>query len=196
MAESLQEAKKIVKLCHDNGIKAVVCHQQKYLSQMQTLKKRIEDGEIGEITKIHVECQAWFSQLGTHYVDYILWANGGHRAKWVCGHVHGPICLDDNHPAPDYLLGTMELENGVHAYVECGYLAEAHNPPEYGSSDNRLTVYGKEGYVYAETDGFWGACTKATNGRLIEGKRSRLEKSSADSDSDTLLYRVCRVDGG
>ena len=28
MAESLQEAKKIVKLCHDNGIKAVVCHQQ------------------------------------------------------------------------------------------------------------------------------------------------------------------------
>ena len=47
----------------------------------------------------------------------------------------------------------MELENGVHAYVECGYLAEAHNPPEYGSSDNRLTVYGKEGYVYAETDG-------------------------------------------
>ena len=61
MAESLQEAKKIVKLCHDNGIKAVVCHQQKYLSQMQTLKKRIEDGEIGEITKIHVECQAIFS---------------------------------------------------------------------------------------------------------------------------------------
>ena len=45
MAESLQEAKKIVKLCHDNGIKAVVCHQQKYLSQMQTLKKRIEDGD-------------------------------------------------------------------------------------------------------------------------------------------------------
>ena len=103
-------------------------------------------------------------------MDYTLWANGGHRAKWVCGHVHGPICLDDNHPAPDYLLGTMELENGVHAYIECGYLSEAHNPPEYGSSDNRLTVYGTDGYVYAETDGFWGACTKATNGRLITGK--------------------------
>ena len=90
----------------------------------------------------------------------------------------------------------MELENGVHAYVECGYLAEAHNPPEYGSSDNRLTVYGKEGYVYAETDGFWGACTKATNGRLIEGKDPGWRNHRADSDSDTLLYRVCRVDGG
>ena len=51
------------------------------LSQMRSLKKRIEDGEIGEIRKIHVETQAWFSQLGTHYVDYTLWANGGHRAK-------------------------------------------------------------------------------------------------------------------
>ena len=170
MAESLQEARTMKELCAKNGIKAVVCHQQKYLSQMQALKKRIEDGEIGDITKIHVETQAWFSQLGTHYVDYMLWANGGYKAKWVCGHVHGPICLDDTHPAPDYLLGTCEMENGVHGYVECGYLSEAHNPPEYGSSDNRLTVYGTDGYVYAETDGFWGACTKATNGRLIKGK--------------------------
>ena len=61
MAESLQEARKMVELCHQHGIKAVVCHQQKYLSQMQTLKKRIEDGEIGQIRKIHVECQAWHS---------------------------------------------------------------------------------------------------------------------------------------
>lgn len=170
LAESLSEAKEMRDLCVENGIKAVVCHQQKYLSQMQALKKRIEDGEIGTVHKIHVETQGWFSQLGTHYVDYMLWANGGHRAKWVCGHVHGPICLDDDHPAPDYLLGTVEMENGVHGYVECGYLAEAHNPPEFGSSDNRLTVYGTEGYVWAETDGFWGACTKATNGRLVEGK--------------------------
>ena len=33
--------------------------------------------------------QAWLSQLGTHYMDYILWANGGSRARWVVGHVHG-----------------------------------------------------------------------------------------------------------
>lgn len=170
MAESLQEAKAMRDLCHQHGIKAVVCHQQKYLSQMRRMKQRIEAGEIGEIRKIHVETQAWFSQLGTHYVDYTLWINGGYPAKWVVGHVHGPATLEDSHPAPDYLLGTMELKNGVRAYIECGYLSEAHNPPEYASSDNRLTVYGTDGYVYAETDGFWGACTKATNGRLVEGK--------------------------
>ena len=38
------------------------------------------------------------------------------------------------------------------------------------SSDNRLTVYGTDGYMYAETDGFWGACTRETGGRLVTGK--------------------------
>jgi predicted dehydrogenase len=170
MAESLLEAKTMKELCHEHGIKAIVCHQQKYLSQMKRMKQRIEDGEIGEIRKIHVETQPWFSQLGTHYVDYTLWINGGYKAKWVVGHVHGPATLADSHPAPDYLMGTMELENGVRAYIECGYLSEAHSPSMYASSDNRLTVYGTDGYVYAETDGFWGACTKATDGRLITGK--------------------------
>lgn len=170
VAESLQEARQMVELCRQNHIKAVVCHQQKYLSQFKALKQRIDAGEIGTVTKIHVETQAWFSQLGTHYVDYTLWAAGGARAKWVCGHAHGPVTLSDNHPAPDYLMGTIELENGVRAYIECGYLAEAHNPPMYASSDNRLTVYGTDGYVYAETDGFWGACTKETGGQLVKGK--------------------------
>ena len=51
LAESLSEAKEMRDLCVENGIKAVVCHQQKYLSQMQALKKRIEDGEIGTVHK-------------------------------------------------------------------------------------------------------------------------------------------------
>ncbi len=170
MAESLPEAKEMLTICNENNIKAVVCHQQKYTTQFQTLKKRINDGEIGEIRKIHVETQAWFSQLGTHYVDYALWASNAKSAKWVCGHCHGPVTLKDSHPAPDYLMGTFITDNDIRVYVECGYLTESHNPPMYASSDNRLTVYGTDGYVYAETDGFWGACTTKTQGKLITGK--------------------------
>ena len=189
MAESLQEAKKIVEVCHENGIKAVVCHQQKYLSQFQKMKEKVDKGVIGRIHKIHVETQAWFSQLGTHYIDYALWISGGRKAEWVCGHVHGPVMLADTHPAPDYLTGVMQLENGnieadkkpetdeevnerngIKAYVECGYLSEAHSIEKYASSDNRLTVYGEDGYMYAETDGFWGECSPDTGGHLVTGK--------------------------
>lgn len=170
MAESLLEAKKIRDLCVENHLKAIVCHQQKYLSQMQALKRKIESGAIGQITKIHVETQPWLAQLGTHYVDYAIWANGGCRASWVVGHVHGPATLADTHPSPDYLLGVIGFENGTRAYIECGYLSERHNPERYADSDNRLTVYGTSGYVWAETDGFWGECSKNTGGDFIHGK--------------------------
>ena len=189
IATSLREAREMVELCRTHGIKAVVCHQQKYLSQFQRMKAKVDAGVIGRIHKIHVETQGWFSQLGTHYIDYALWISGGRRAEWVCGHVHGPVMLADDHPAPDFLYGLMELDNGggfpdakpetdeevqerngIKVYVECGYLSEAHSIEKYSSSDNRLTVYGDDGYLYAETDGFWGECSPETGGRLVKGK--------------------------
>lgn len=170
MAEDMKEAKEMTDLCTTHNIKAIVCHQQKYLSQMQNLKKKIEDGNLGKLKKVFAETQPWLAQLGTHYIDYIIWANGGAQAKWVVGHVHGPATLKDNHPSPDFLLGEIGFENGVRGYIECGYLSERHNPEMYADSDNRLTVWGTNGYAYAETDGFWGECDKSTGGELIEGK--------------------------
>lgn len=170
MAESMQEAKEMTDLCIAKGIKAVVCHQQKYLSQMQEMKQKIDRGDIGKVLKMHAETQPWLAQLGTHYVDYMIWANGGYKAKWVVGHVHGPATLADNHPSPDYLLGEIGFENGTRGYLECGYLAERHNPEMYADSDNRLSVYGTNGWVWAETDGFWGESSKATKGEYLTGK--------------------------
>ena len=170
MAEDMAEAKKMTQLCVDNGIKAVVCHQQKYLKQMQDLKKKVDRGDLGEVKKIFAECQPWMAQLGTHYMDYMIWANGGHRAKSVIGHVHGPATLSDDHPSPDFIFGEVLFENGARGYLECGYYAEQHNPDMYRDVDNRLTVWGTEGYAYAETDGFWGECSKATGGKLVTGK--------------------------
>lgn len=170
MAEDMKEAKKMTDLCVQNGVKAIVCHQQKYLTQMQELKKKADRGDFGQIKKIFAETQPWMAQLGTHYVDYIIWANGGCRAKSVVGHVHGPATLKDNHPSPDFLMGEILFENGVRGYLECGYFSERHNPEMYADSDNRLTIWGTNGYGYAETDGFWGECSKATKGEFITGK--------------------------
>ena len=88
----------------------------------------------------------------------------------MIGHVHGPATLKDDHPSPDFIFGEIVFENGARGYLECGYYAEQHNPDMYRDTDNRLTVWGTEGYAYAETDGFWGECSKATGGKLVEGK--------------------------
>ena len=49
-------------------------------------------------------------------------------------------------------------------------LAEAHRDPGYEDFDNRMTVYGTKGYVWCETDGWWGAFTAKTKGELVTGK--------------------------
>ena len=103
MAENMAEARKMAQLCEEHNIKAVVCHQQKYLKQMQDLKRKVDSGALGKVKKIFAECQPWMAQLGTHYMDYMIWANGGSRAKSVIGHVHGPATMQDDHPSPDFL---------------------------------------------------------------------------------------------
>jgi predicted dehydrogenase len=167
MATSLKEAKAIADLCEKSGIKAIVSHQQKYLTSMQKLKEVVGAGQIGDTTIIHATTQAWFSQLGTHFMDYTLWINGGSRAQWVVGHVHGKKSLSDSHPSCDYLLGETLFENGVRAYIECGYLSPSHMEDKPFWLNNRLTVYGTHGYAWADTDGRWGAFTQNSGGQVL-----------------------------
>jgi len=167
MATSVKEAAEMTGLCEQSNIKAIVSHQQKYLTSMQKLKSIIDSREIGDIAQINVSTQAWLSQLGTHFMDYAIWANGAKKANWVVGHVHGRGLLTDNHPSPDYIMGQVEFANGVRLFLENGYLSKSTMGKENFWVDNRLTVYGTTGYVWAETNGAWGACI---NGRLQGGQ--------------------------
>ena len=167
MATTLAEAERITQLCRDHGIKAVVSHQQKYLTSLQKVKELVDSGDIGEVLQITASCQAWLAQLGTHYMDYVLWANGGSRAKWVIGHVHGRELLEDSHCSPNFTAGHMAFENGVRAVVEFGKLAASHMAAERFWLDNRLTIHGTHGYVWGDTDGRWGAYTRRSGGEQI-----------------------------
>lgn len=170
MATSLADAKLITDLCNQSGIKAIVCHQHKYLPSMVKLKAIVDSGDIGKIEKIHVGTRAWLSQLGTHYMDYALWVNGGKKAKWAVGHVNGRNKLTDSHPSPDFVNGTILLEDGVRLYFECGYLSEQNLSDNNFWVDDRLTVYGTHGNAWAECNGAWAAFTKSTAGKLKIGQ--------------------------
>ena len=166
MATSLREAWAIAELCRHHHIKAVVSHQQKYLTSMQAMKAVVDAGHVGEVYLIHCTCQAWLSQLGTHFMDYMLWANNGARGQWAIGHVHGKGRLDDSHPSPDHLLGQVCFENGVRGILECGTCAPEHlRASGLFWVDNRIWAYGTHGYAWADTNGRWGAFTRATGGQ-------------------------------
>lgn len=167
MATSLADARRMLDLCHDHGILAAVCHQHKYLTSFEAAKAMVDSGGVGKVHRIDASCQAWLAQLGTHYVDYVLWMNNGGRAKWVVGHIHSREGLQDSHPSPGYVMGQIAFENDVRSYVEFGKLSAAFLPPEVFWTNNRLTAYGNKGFAWCETDGRWGACCEATGGREI-----------------------------
>ena len=170
MATSLGEAWAITKMSRENNIKAVVSHQHKYLTSLQRMKEIVDSGDIGEVIYVNATCQAWLAQLGTHYMDYILWANNGSRARWAVGHVHGKELLSDHHPSPNYTTGHVEFENGVRSYFEFGKLSASHMPGENFWVDDRLTVYGTHGYAWGDANGRWGAFTKSSRGEVIGGE--------------------------
>jgi predicted dehydrogenase len=167
MATSLKEAARITELCKQAGIKAVVSHQQKYLTSFEKLKSVVDAGGVGKVLRIDAECQAWLAQLGTHYIDYILWANGGSRAKWVVGHVHGREILADNHPSPNNTIGQIGFENGVRSFVQFGRLSPPPMSKDLFWTDNRMTGHGTHGYIWCDTDGRWGTFNPSTHGEVI-----------------------------
>jgi len=175
MATSLSEALKITELCRRHKILAAVSHQQKYLTSFAKLKSVLDAGEIGKLQRIDVSCQAWLAQLGTHYIDYILWANGGKRAKWVVGHAHGKELLANHHPSPNFTMGQIGLENGVRAIVQFGKLSPSYMGKDDFWKDNRLTAYGTHGYVWCDTDGRWGTFNRTTHGEMITAEGERWE---------------------
>ena len=103
------------------------------------------------------------AQMGTHFMDYAIWANDGRRLKWVAGHAHGRKMLADSHVSPDYIMGQAEFEGGVRLFLECGYLSRPNGKHLY--LDNRLTLWCEKGYAWAELDA-WGACV---GGELMGG---------------------------
>ncbi len=167
MATSLREAWASTRLCREHNIKAVVSHQQKYLTSLQKVKQLVDAGDVGDVIEVNATCQAWLSQLGTHFMDYILWVNNGSKAKWAVGHVHGRELLSDHHPSPNYTMGHVEFENGVRSFFEFGRLSASHMPREKFWLDSRLIVHGTHGYVWGDTDGRWSACTKSSRGEVI-----------------------------
>jgi len=49
----------------------------------------------------------------------------------IVGHLHGKSKLTDIHPSSDYIFGQIGFENGIRAFLECGYLSISNMEKNY-----------------------------------------------------------------
>ena len=166
MALSLGEAEKIHTSCKARGVKTVVAHIHKYAGHWRKVKELMDRGEIGTVHTLHASSLGWAMQYSTHLVDYLLWLNGGSRAKWVVGHAHGKGKLEnESHTSPDYVMAQFECENGVRCIFESGTLAPNLPPGKLNFwLDAGATVHGSDGYAQVVVGGGWRAATKTSGG--------------------------------
>lgn len=166
MALSMRDAWEMQRRLDDASVRSVVSLQMKYFAAFQHLKATVDNRQFGELTGIFAETTPWMHIIGTHFMDYILWISGAKSANWVAGHVQGRNKLQDNHASPDFLMGLVQLDSGLRARIECGYLSEPHMSDREFWVDDRLTVYGTDGYAWVDTLGKLGLCSPQTGGRL------------------------------
>ena len=160
IALNLREARQIMELVRNAGVKTVVSHQHRYGAHYQKVKEIIASGAIGRVHTVYGHATGWMLHMMTHLIDYMRWYNDNAEAEWVMAQASGRGKLSDNHPSADYIGGFIQFANGVRGIVECG--AGAPDVPEvdYWWRKARIGAQGTEGFAEVLTGGGWRAVTK------------------------------------
>ena len=76
---TIQEGRRLVGLCEENGVKLVINHYRRYLDLWNRVKQLIKDREIGDLEFILGSFEGWdMMEMGTHLLDdFLAWIEGG-----------------------------------------------------------------------------------------------------------------------
>ncbi len=91
MAVNMKEARDMVEACRKAGAKLVINHQRRIGADLQTARKLIESGVIGEVNLIRTSNAGDILSDGTHAIDSALFLAGDPEIEWILGQVHRNI---------------------------------------------------------------------------------------------------------
>jgi len=83
MAVTMADAKQMVSVCKENGVRLVVNHQRRIGADMVKAKELIDAGAIGALNVLRGHCAGDFLSDGTHVVDGLLHLAGDAEVDWV-----------------------------------------------------------------------------------------------------------------
>ena len=176
------------------GVLLTVFHNRRWDSDVLTLRRLLERGELGEVHRFESRFERWRPELsgdawretlpsaegggllldlGTHLVDQALWLFGPAEG------VYGEVESRRGGPADDDAFIAIRHRDGVTSHLWASSVAAAPGP--------RLRVQGSRGAFVVEgldgqedalregrrpSDGAWGEAREAEWGRLVRGDES------------------------
>lgn len=203
IAMSITDADKIVEAAKKNNVKVCVCHQNRFNTAVQELKKAVEQGRFGRMSHgtLHVRwnrSQSYYSQSpwrGTwaqdggclmnqciHGIDLLIWLLGGEVSR-----VYGTTRkqLHDYLEAEDVGLAILQFKNGVIAAVEGTVNVFPKNLEE------TLYIFGERGTVKlggtsTNNIDIWQFDNETSNDQKNKGLV--LQTSTAQGEGHTKLF--------
>lgn len=161
IANTLEDARKMIDACKAAGVTLSISHSQRWQPRVRRMKKCMDDGDIGRplMAQTHASHNGGFRykegdwrfsmkdcpggsliQLAVHHVDTLRYFFG--EIKTVTA-VHDRVMLTGDNP--DITTTILEFENGVQATIGSSYILNA----------NYTIVHGTEGGLYTG-GGWWG----------------------------------------
>src|SRR5258708_22077051 len=123
---TIQEGRRLVALCEQNGVKLVINHYRRYLDLWNRAKQLLKDGEIGEPEMVYGSFEGWDQmEMGTHLLDMIRYILDDELVSWVMGQVRCTGAKSRyGHKMEEHSVCYFAFENGVRGF----YDASCHFP--------------------------------------------------------------------
>ena len=151
MADTLKDAKEIIKICRGGKVVLLINHMRRFDPLIREWQKEIKNGLIGDIVQSTCYYYNGLLNNGTHTIDLLRFFLG--EIKWVRGIINKETTVSKRDQNID---GVVGFENGTRAFLQT-------LPKNYGFSS--YYFYGTKGRFLIKNAGY-----KIELRKLIENK--------------------------
>ncbi len=196
MGTSLEDDRKMIEACRENGVKLGIAYCMRYNPYNKKAKEIVDSGQIGKPVMGRAQLTCWFPKMdGNWRQNYsishggALMDMGGHCVdllQTIFGGIKEVIGFQDNivqnyPPVEDASTIILKFADGSHGIVD-NYFCVPDN-----ASKNRLEIYGSKGSIFGE-----GTIGQDATGRLevlINKNNSGYDASQVrDEESEVTIY--------
>ena len=143
MAVSMGEARAMIEACNRNGVKLIIGHENRYLTQIEQARNLVAAGAIGEVQMSHIRyAEGGMMNIMCHACDRALFIMGDPEPAWVMGNVQRDSDRwERSFPAEERAVGVVGFADGARLILE------GETPNGGHTEDHRHTVVGTEGML-------------------------------------------------
>ncbi len=138
---TLPAADAAIEACRRSGTKLIVGHQRRFNWRYQQAKQALDDGAIGDLLAITVQCRGDLFTDATHSLDMMRFMTDDTPAEWVLGQITRYSNKHRfGHDVEDAAVAHVQFTNGVRGRIEVG---DASPQVAY----QRVLMQGSDGYI-------------------------------------------------